>query len=987
MAEMAREMLMNMARTLAATTGQRGGLRYWLAGLLGMGLLLQGSQAALAADPPALRVPLIRAPQADRPIRLVAADLQVEAAGTLVTSRLSLTFLNPNGRPLEGELRFPLADGQSVTGFALESLDGHMLAAVPVKKSRGQEVFEAVERRQVDPALLERTEGNNFRLRIYPLPPGKTRRVSLEISELLAPDPAGRVHYRLPLDLGAGQPFHLNFVGEVHGVDAGLISTSGAIRGARLTGRHGDALAWLEQAAYPGNVPAGLSWPAPGGPLVFSDRFDGETYFHAEVPVTAPSAPRPDPSSLALIWDASGSGAGRDHTREFALLEAYFKRFAQLRVQLSVVRDRAEPPRAFTVRAGDWSELRATLERIAYDGASNPALLFSDGLGNWGETAPGRSGPPLFAIHSGGAVNAERLRGLAESSGGQYLDLGAMGEEQALADALDELLLIRPVFHTAHVSGIEDLAAPSLYPRRGRLTLAGRLTRAGATLNYSLRLPDGRFQHHQLRIPDAADAGPAAGGLAAKRWATYRIAQLEAEPRLHEAEIEALGRRFGLISSQTSLLVLESLEDHLRYQVPPPAGPWRAGYEARLAAARTDTPARRSAHLDDLARRFAQMVAWWEKDYPKDKPPKPVQPAVKAASPGELMSLDAQRRDERMPRPLARMASPAPANVAVTNAAAAPEALAGGEGQGAAATIHLQAWNPDAAYARRLREADDASRYAVYLDERPGHAGSTAFFLDAADVFFAKGQTDLAVRVLSNLAEMDLENRHVLRVLAYRLQQAGQIRLALPLLRRVRDLAPEEPQSWRDLGLALVADGQAQAALDILWETVSRPWDARFSDLDLTALAELNALVARAPGLDTHAIDRRLLRNLPLDLRAVLAWDADNTDIDLWVIDPNGEKTYYQAPLSYQGGRLSADFTAGYGPETFSLRTAKPGRYEIRAQFYGHRQQVLMPYTTLMLRLSTGFGTPGQKDQDIVLRLSEAKEEVLVGSFQVEARP
>jgi hypothetical protein len=37
--------------------------------------------------------------------------------------------------------------------------------------------------------------------------------------------------------------------------------------------------------------------------------------------------------------------------------------------------------------------------------------------------------------------------------------------------------------------------------------------------------------------------------------------------------------------------------------------------------------------------------------------------------------------------------------------------------------------------------------------------------------------------VLSNLAEMDLENRHILRVLGYRLLQAGQPALAMPVFR------------------------------------------------------------------------------------------------------------------------------------------------------------------------------------------------------------
>jgi Ca-activated chloride channel homolog len=135
--------------------------------------------------------------------------------------------------------------------------------------------------------------------------------------------------------------------------------------------------------------------------------------------------------------------------------------------------------------------------------------------------------------------------------------------------------------------------------------------------------------------------------------------------------------------------------------------------------------------------------------------------------------------------------------------------------------------------------------------------------------------------------------------------------------------------------------------------------------------------------VDTRDIDRRLLRNLPLDLRITLAWDADNTDIDLWVTDPNGEKVYYGHRLSHQGGRISRDVTGGYGPEEFALRVAKPGRYVVQAQFYGHRQQVVAPATTLMLRLSTGFGRADQKDELVTLRLAGAAEMVTVGSFEV----
>jgi hypothetical protein len=254
-------------------------------------------------------------------------------------------------------------------------------------------------------------------------------------------------------------------------------------------------------------------------------------------------------------------------------------------------------------------------------------------------------------------------------------------------------------------------------------------------------------------------------------------------------------------------------------------------------------------------------------------------------------------------------------------------------------------------------------------------------------VFAAHGQRALALRVLSNLAELHIEERGLLRVLAYRLQEVGETAEAVRLLTRVSELAPDEPQSWRDLGLAQAAAGAWQPAVDALWAAASGVWDTRFGDIDVIALGELDAIAATHSGVDVSAVDARLRRNLPLDLRVALAWDTDNTDIDLWVKDPHGEWVSFQSPLSRQGGRVTRDVTNGYGPEVFALKTAVAGVYEVRAKYYGSHRQALGNGTSVMMRLSTGFGTLAEKHRDVILRLEEARDDVLVGTFEVGARP
>ena len=55
----------------------------------------------------------------------------------------------------------------------------------------------------------------------------------------------------------------------------------------------------------------------------------------------------------------------------------------------------------------------------------------------------------------------------------------------------------------------------------------------------------------------------------------------------------------------------------------------------------------------------------------------------------------------------------------------------------------------------------------------------------------------------------------------------------------------------------------------------------------------------------------------------------------------------HRAALRSQSGAITRDATGGYGPEEFALKVAKPGKYRVEADFYGHRQQVLTSSTGL----------------------------------------
>ncbi|PHV05965.1 hypothetical protein CSQ96_18015 [Janthinobacterium sp. BJB412] len=964
----------------------------------------------------------------ERPLRLQSLDIDGSVSGGMALTKVRMVFFNPNQRALEGRLQFPLLPGQRITAFALD-VEGQLRPAVPVEKAKGRQIVEQLERRRVDPALLEQTQGNNFQLRVYPIAAQGTRTVELTYAEPLEREGANWA-YRLPLAYGEVAR-GLNLRLQLNGADAAP-QASGTLAELAFSRRAGGYEAQIvkEHVSLDGTLK--LLLPASAAPRSFVQQFDGATYFMAEVPLppslAAPRGARALPKVVGLLWDSSGSGANRAHAAELVELERYFTALGNGEVRLTRLRDRAEATVSYKVVNGNWDALRKALQDTVYDGASALAdwraqadvgeyLLVSDGLLNYGgQRFPElKAGQRLYAFNSALSADSGRLAALAERTGGRLVQIRADLPGAAAQALLGEGVQLRAI----RANGASEvLSAPvdAVDGQPGLLRLAGKLTSPTAQLQLTLQ-QQGRPLELNIELSSAAPQH----ALAAQLWAGYKLHQLEADYELHRAAIRRLGTQFGMPTRETSLLVLDTLEDYVRYDVTPPAQ-YLASFESLKGMRRGDLAQRRGKQLERVVRAFEQKVAWWEKSYPKDylyrlppkpgmaegpaddTPPRPAPRPLPRPAPAPAPIMAPSWEHEKVSVNGSRVAqgdlaygAPAPVGPAAESAvvAAATNVLHRAESKpstpGAGEIgVSLQKWRADAPYIARLQATSTERMYATYLDERPSYTNSSAFFLDVADLLFERGQRELALRVLSNLAEMDLENRQVLRILGYRLMQAGAPELAVGVFEKVRELAEEEPQSFRDLGLAHAAAGHAQQAVDQLYEVVLRPWDQRFAEIELIALAEMNAIVANAPrkaALDTSRIDPRLLKNMPLDLRAVLSWDADNSDMDLWVTDPNGERCFYGNRFSYQGGRMSLDFTGGYGPEEFSLRHAKPGKYRIEANFYGSTQQLVAAATTLQLRLSSGFGGGGAAhDKLITLRLKGRGETVLVGEFEVKPK-
>ena len=293
----------------------------------------------------------------------------------------------------------------------------------------------------------------------------------------------------------------------------------------------------------------------------------------------------------------------------------------------------------------------------------------------------------------------------------------------------------------------------------------------------------------------------------------------------------------------------------------------------------------------------------------------------------------------------------------------------------------------------------------MYQTQKKKYSNSPAFYFDCAHHFY-ESNVLLANQILSNIAELELSNISLLRVMAQQLIAANEFDDAISALREVKYERPEEPQSHRDLALACIGRADLRLeratrqrltvegsrilqekvkadyteAIKLLAHVVTKKWQ-RFAEIELIALSELNNLFNRLDGY-TYPLDEAYKTYFKEDIRITLSWDADATDIDLWVTEPSNEKVTYSHNRSTIGGRLSRDFTGGYGPEEYTVRKAMKGIYKIQANYYGSSQSTISGPVNVTIDIYTNYGSHNQKHKRITKRLSNVKKVIDFGEIE-----
>jgi Ca-activated chloride channel homolog len=748
---------------------------------------------------------------------------------------------------------------------------------------------------------------------------------------------------------------------------------------------------------------------------------------------------------------------------------------------------RLEIAQHFAIKAGDSSALLAAMQSTSFDGGTNLAalqidratdlaIILSDGDSSfepYQSAASKNLAKQTVVVAATATPSPVGLRTLADRFAAKVITLaGKIDFDAATRDAL------RPQLSLLASSSDCVGDAAITWPASDQARIAWRCP-LGAAIALQWRLAD-QSKSQTMAMPAALTVSAESAAALRRAWAKVRLEQLQSKANA-KAEQLSLALQYELVTEQTSLLVLDSVDDYLRYNIAPKEAALRAEFDARRAEMDDDPEAGLASlaeRIDALRAQWKALSDWHQRAHPwleavlgdyaeqnqdiagmldsraqsiarkqlatvgallddkasatRDQKMQQVFLAMQQQREQWLAKLPeadrariednqshAQNRSLRRRAEVAGEPPPPSPTVSQSMPASAAEPVADMEATeelsdivvtgsnfkaiddseekivigNTQASITLKPYDANAPYLARIKTAKDA--YQQYLLEAQTDS-SVGFYLDCAEYFQRDlKQADVALRILSNIAELQIEDIGATRVLAETLRQWQRWDFALQQFSVAKASRMEEPQGYRDLALSLAAapidqGGNLVLAVELLWQVASHDWDQRFNGITLASLHELNDIYMRLSNseksrLKPLEIPADLLNAVPVGLRVVLGWNANDVDIDLWVRDPAGEWAYYSQPQTRTGGQMSDDFTAGYGPETFSIARPLPGKYTVFAHYFANNTQKLLAPVSVYLEFQTPFnGNKPSRKAAIVRRLEANKEQIEIGEFVVE---
>lgn len=531
--------------------------------------------------------------------------VNVTIENQIAATHVDMQFTNQGEALAEGTFIFPLPQGAAVDQLTMW-IDGQPIEAKILDKDQARGIYNEIVRQYRDPALLEYVGMNAVQANVFPIPPGDSRRIEIQYSQILEVD-NGLINYVYPMhNAGVGQRMidEMSIAINVTGSDpiSSIYSPSHNIAISRANNDRSFRTGF-ESNNFVADADFSLFYGIASDTinvnlLTYRESATDDGFFMLLVqpPVTIPED-QVIAKDVIVVLDQSGSMTGTkwEQAREAAItvLRALNSedRFNVILFSTGwrVFSNQMEAPRQ-AESAIDWIRGQEAIGGTDINGALTTALdmvesdrpttvlFMTDGLATEGEVntqnilknleAAAKPNVRIFTFGVGDDVDTFLLDAVVEDfrGTGSYVRPGERIDEKVAslyskisAPVLTDIALD---FGGMQIDWMYPSQLPDLFAGE-QLTLVGRYRQStentAITLHGSVNGAEQSFIYSNLDFPGRAGGEP----FIARLWATRRIGDLLNSIRLRGENQELidsvvnLSVRYGIITPYTSFLIEE----------------------------------------------------------------------------------------------------------------------------------------------------------------------------------------------------------------------------------------------------------------------------------------------------------------------------------------------------------------------------------------------------------------------------------------------
>ena len=568
----------------------------------------------------------------DQHVQLKTCTISINANPFIATTVVEMEFYNPKDQEVEAYQGFTLNRGQVITDFQLE-LNGKYREGSIEERWKARQAYSSIVGKRIDPAILQMDWSNHYSLNIYPVAARSSRKVKFTIVQMMAEENQ-KLSYLLPLNFqDTTTDFKLNISvnrpASIPNTNKGLLETR------------------LFDLA---NEEASLSWQANNillnKPISFSigqfvnqpqfciNKNNGHTDFLMRLYPDVPKYYAGKATSINVYWDVSLSGRDRNLSKEFDFLEKYISVNEISKMNIILFNHQVQGIIVFNPAKDNFSYIRNYLLTYKYAGATelgnldfsnvlaDAVLLFSDGVNSIGNNRPKLGAVRVSFITSTHRYDYGRYKEIVGNTGGSIINLNYTDIKNAVSKVdTSENFLFKYNAANVHLNesfpvklGSSILLSGSIEKADNLELLYGNNVTLLKSENYFLpaneRCDEDSYKKVQmLRKYDSLMYG----------YYNYYRWQSMIEFGLSEK----------VITPQTSYLVLERIEDYIKYKIAPPKEleekcaemnyVYRSEYRIKALKEFTEQEA-----LESVVKDYNKRISWWSKDEPLMDLNKPV---------------------------------------------------------------------------------------------------------------------------------------------------------------------------------------------------------------------------------------------------------------------------------------------------------------------------------------------------------------------------